>query len=127
MVKINVPSQCGNAPKIVYLKDFISAIVTFDTNYLQDNTTEDIHWSIVGAQSFTGQSSVLAELQKYRSITVSALTITTIITHGYDGVVEGQLEFENGKKVSFCDIVRFKSSRNYSPVKSIRTHITTLQ
>lgn len=122
MVKINIHEDCGNAPKKLFVKDFIVAIVTNDQDFVVRNTTDDLHWSLVGGVPVDGKQSVLAALQQARSEKVVELTINTIITHGYNGMADGTLKFKNGKVVAFCDVYLFRASTNNAPVKVITTY-----
>jgi|SRR5690625_545895 len=121
MVKINVHDDCGNAPKKLYLKDFVISIVKNESTFISDNITDDIRWNVIGGQNISGKPDVLAELQQSRNNEVNELIINTIVTHGYDGVVDGLLKFKDGKAVAFCDIYRFSSPRNNAPIETIKT------
>ncbi|GEP93261.1 SnoaL-like domain-containing protein [Chitinophaga terrae (ex Kim and Jung 2007)] len=122
MIKIQVQADCGNAPKKMFVKDFIIAIVNNDQASLEKNATDDIQWTTAGGETIEGKEAVLAALRRFRSDKVAELTIHTIITHGYDGMAEGLLKFKDGRKEAFCDVYRFKASTNHAPVKNIRTY-----
>jgi hypothetical protein len=126
MVKITVPKDCGNAPKKLFVRDFILAIARNDSALVSRNTTDDISWNLVGGQCFGGKQDVLAELQRRRSAQVSQLIIDTIVTHGYDGVADGLIKFKDGKTVAFCDVYQFRASTNNAPIKAIRTYTIAL-
>ena len=122
MVKINVYEDCGNAPKKLFLKDFIVSIVTNDHTAITRNTTDDISWNLVGDRRIEGKEHVLSELRQLRHDKAVELTIHTIATHGYNGVVDGILKFKGGKSIAFCDVYQFRSSTNNAPVKAITTY-----
>lgn len=126
MAKINVHEDCGNAPKKMYLKDFIVSIVKNENTFISDNITDDISWDIIGGQKISGKPDVLTELQQSRTDEVNELIINTIVTHGYDGGVEGVFKFKDGKTIAFCDIYRFSSPRNNAPIEMITTYPITL-
>jgi len=125
MAKINIQEDCGNAPKKLFLKDFIVSIVTNESTFVINNITDDIRWNVVGRQCMSGKPDVLSELRQARNNGVIELTINTIVTHGYDGVVDGLLKFKDGNTVAFCDIYRFSSPRNNAPIKTIKTYSIT--
>ncbi|MEH2513451.1 limonene-1,2-epoxide hydrolase [Nitrobacteraceae bacterium AZCC 1564] len=122
MVKVTVNERCRNAPKKEFVRDFIIAIVKGDASAAANNATDDITWHIVGGRTVTGKQAVLAELQHSRGKEVQELIITTIVTHGYDGVADGLLKYRNGKSVAFCDIYSFRASTNNAPIKAIRSY-----
>ncbi|MBC9909722.1 nuclear transport factor 2 family protein [Chitinophaga varians] len=126
MVKIHVQEDCGNAPKKLFVKDLIVAMVNKDRAFMDQHTTEDIQWNMVGGASIKGKEPVLTTLQRSRSEAVTELTIHTIVTHGYDGVAEGSLKFRDGTTQAFCDVYRFRSSTNNAPVKAITTYAIAL-
>jgi limonene-1,2-epoxide hydrolase len=126
MVKIHIQEDCGNAPKKLFVKDFIVAIVSNDQAFINQNATDDIQWNRVGEQCIEGKDAVLAALQRTRAKTVAELTIYTIVTHGYNGVAEGLLKFKDGSKIAFCDVFRFRASTNNAPVKAITTYAVAL-
>lgn len=126
MVKITVHEDCGNAPKKLFLKDFLVAVVRNDSAFVARNTTDAIHWNLIGGQSINGKQNVLADLQRSRSNEVAELIIHTIVTHGYNGAVEGLLKFKDGKTVAFCDVYQFRASTNNAPIKAITTYAIAL-
>jgi hypothetical protein len=122
MVTITVHEDCGNAPKKLFVKNFVVAAVSNDSAFVARNTTDDIRWNLVGGQCITGRQDVLAELQRSRSDGVAELIINTVVTHGYNGAADGLLKFNDGKTVAFCDVYQFKASTNNSPIKAITTY-----
>jgi len=127
MVTINVAEDCGNAPKKLFLRDFIVGIVNNDIALVSRCLTDDVVWNIVNEQSTYGKKEILTKLQHDRSDKVIELSINTIVTHGYDGVINGVFKFKNGKAVAFCDIYRFRSPANNTPIKQITTYAIALE
>ncbi|HZR40248.1 MAG TPA: hypothetical protein VFB12_09045 [Ktedonobacteraceae bacterium] len=126
MVTITVHEDCGNAPKKLFLKDFIVATVSNDSAFVARNTTDDIRWDLVGGQCTSGKQDVLTQLQRSRSDEVAELIIHTIVTHGYNGAADGFLKSKDGKMVAFCDIYQFRASTNNAPIKAITTYAIAL-
>jgi hypothetical protein len=121
-VKISVHEDCGNAPKKLFLRDFIVAVVKNNSTFTAANTTDDIHWHLVGGQSADGKPDVLAQLKKMRSDHVVELTVHTIVTHGYNGAANGEVKLKDGTRVAFCDVYQFRASTNNAPIKAITTY-----
>ncbi|QBD78957.1 hypothetical protein EPA93_24425 [Ktedonosporobacter rubrisoli] len=126
MVNIIVHEDCGNAPKKLFLKDFLVAAVRNDSDFITRNTTDDICWNLVGSRNISGKQEVLPELQRLRSAEVTELIITTIVTHGYHGAANGFLKFKDGKTIAFCDVYQFRASTNNAPIKAITTYAIEL-
>lgn len=127
MASIIVHEDCGNAPKKLFLKNFIVAIVNGDQVFISGNTTDDIAWNFVGGDRIAGKQNVLTELRQSRGDEAEELTINTIITHGYNGAVEGFLKYKTGRTVAFCDVYQFRASTNNAPIKSVTTYAIALK
>ncbi|GHO50519.1 hypothetical protein [Ktedonospora formicarum] len=126
MVMITVHEDCGNAPKKLFLKDFIVAAVSNDSAFVARKITDDILWNLVGRRCISGKQDVLTQLQRSRSDEVVELIINTIVTHGYNGAADGFLKFKDGKTVAFCDVYQFRASTNNAPIKAITTYAIAL-
>ena len=122
MVKITVHERCDNAPKKAFLRDFVIAAVNGDAAQIDEKITDDVRWNVLGRCSWEGRQQVLAQLQDFGGSSLSELVINTVVTHGYDGAVDGLLTFTDGGSRSFCHIFTFRSSTNNSPIKAIRTY-----
>lgn len=126
MVKITVKKDCGNAPKILFLKDFNIAVVRNDPAFVRSKLTDDVRWRIVGGKDIEGKEKVLEALGKRRNREITELEIQNIITHGYNGAANGLLKFKGGEVLAFCDIYTFQSPRNNAPVKAIISYLIKL-
>jgi hypothetical protein len=122
MVKIHVFEDCGNAPKKLFLRDFIISVVKNDQGFVTGNITDDVQWKLVGDREVSGKPNVLKALQQSRHNKVTELTIHTIVTHGYNGATEGVLHFKDGTRIAFCDVYQFRASTNNAPIKGITTY-----
>jgi hypothetical protein len=122
MVKIKVNEDRNNAPKKLFLRDFIIAVVRCDNDFLTRALTDDVSWNYIGGRCFVGKQNVCTELAKVRSKGVLELQINTIVTHGYDGVLEGNIRLTGGKTIAFCDVYEFRASTNNAPIKLIKTY-----
>jgi hypothetical protein len=126
-MKITVHERCDNAPKKAFLRDFVVAVANGGDAAIGDNVTEDVRWEMLGRERWDGRHQVLAELRKFGGPGLAELIINVIVTHGYDGAVDGLLVFEDGRKLAFCHIVTFRASTNNAPVKAIRTYQAAIE
>src|SRR5690349_21623803 len=126
MAKIITQEDCGNAPKKLFVKEFIVAMVNNDLEFVGQNVADDIQWNMVGAEIIQGKDTFLKSLRRSRGGAILELTIHTIVTHGYDGVAEGVLKLKDGRMMAFCDVYRFKASTNNAPIKAISTYAIPL-
>jgi len=122
MVNITVPGRCDNAPKKAFLRDFVIAAANCDAAEIGEKITDKVRWDLLGHCSLNGRQQVLAELQNFGGPALAELVINTVMTHGYDGAVDGLLKFERGRTASFCHIFTFRAPTNNAPIKAIRTY-----
>lgn len=118
-----VDEDCGNAPKKELLRDFKIAFVKGDIEYLLQNTTDDIQWTMVGDQIFEGKEQVTKMLEQTRKTKTAELALYNIITHGNTGAVNGVSKLENGALVAFCDVYRFSSNAKNAKIKEISSYV----
>lgn len=117
--------DCGNAPKKEFLKKLNIALANHDVEFILENLTDDIVWNIIGDKVIQGKEQVVESLnQFYRNLT--EMTISSIITHGYDGATNGTLSFGNRNQHAFCSVYKFNSSRNHAQVKEITSYLIQL-
>ena len=125
MAKITVQPDCGNAPRKLFLKDFNSALANGDIDFITANISEKINWEIIGQSSVTGKEDYLKALPRHQLWEVKELVINTIITHGPDASVSGEITTADKSKFAFCDVYKFKGAGG-TTLNSIRTFIVKL-
>lgn len=124
-MEIDVPKDCGNAPKKNFLKDFHIAIASGDISFLSQQITDAISWEIIGGKSITTKTLYLEAIQNHPLWKAERLVIDKIITHGIDASVNGTSSTTKGDKFAFCDIYIFKSFKGME-LKSIKSFIIPL-
>jgi hypothetical protein len=122
MVKIIVKSNCGNAPKIEFLKEINIAFVEGNSDFLIESVTDNIVWKIIGDRIIEGKEKFKNELEKMNSEKASELKLNRILTHGKEGAVSGIIKMENGKEYAFSDFYEFRSAKG-DKVKEITSYI----
>ena len=110
MAKVQIQPDCGNAPRKLFLKDLQVAIANGDLSFVTDNIPDKIKWEIVGQKIITGQENYLKALRGTKHWKAKELIIDTIITHGPDASVSGQITTTNNSKFAFCNVYRFKNA-----------------
>lgn len=110
MAKINVQPDCGNAPRKVFLKELYSSLANGDSQLLSENLQNNFVWEIIGQKQLIGKENFLNELSELKIWRIKELTIETIITHGADASVSGQIIANDNSKFCFCDVVKFKGA-----------------
>lgn len=122
MVKIVVGEDCGNSPKKKFLRDLHIAFVRGETPFVVESLSDDITWTIVGQRQVRGKSEMTAELERIMSARADELVIHTIITHGKDAAVNGEITMEDGKTFRFCDVYKFKGAKG-NTIQTITSYV----
>lgn len=125
MAKINIQPDCGNSPRKLFLKDLNVALANGDIEFITKNIQDDITWEIVGHLRLNGKENYLKAIKGHKLWKVKELTIDTIITHGPDASVSGQIIAADNSTFAFCDIYRFKGAGG-TIINSIKTFLVSL-
>ncbi|EAZ80180.1 nuclear transport factor 2 family protein [Algoriphagus machipongonensis] len=122
MAKIISSPDCGNSPKMAFLKEFNIAFVEGEIPFLVDSVTEDIVWNLVGDKEIKGKENFAQELENMKTEKVLELKIEQILSHGKEGAIHGILKMQSGKKYAFSDFYRFKGAKG-DKIKSITSYV----
>lgn len=124
-VKFVCKEDCGNSPKKLFLRDFNVAAAKAHLSFIKKSLTEDVVWSLfepAGQKIITGRENVLQEYKENLVIVPTEFVIDTIVTHGYDGAVNGRIKAEDGKSYVFSDFYEFNSAKGVK-IKSMTSYI----
>lgn len=121
MTKIISSPNCGNSPKMEFLKQFNIAFAEGHVAFLTENVTDDIVWNIIGDKKLEGIEAFTAELEKMQSVKASELKIDQILSHGKEGAANGMMIMENGKQYAFSDFYVFQSAKG-EKIKAITSY-----
>lgn len=121
-MEIQLPPDCGNAPKKLLLANWYKNLAEGNTDLLISYLVDDIYWTIIGVQQSLGKESILKSTIKLHFFKFKKLDIKAMITHGPEAAVHGEFISSNNKKYAFCDVFRFKSAGSKT-IKSISSYI----
>lgn len=121
MVKITSSPNCGNSPKMTFIKEFNIAFAKANIGFLLESVTDDIVWNIVGDKKITGRENFADELDKMKSKKASELILHQILSHGKEGAANGVIKMQSGKKYAFSDFYQFKGAKG-AKIKSITSY-----
>ncbi len=127
-VKFVCKEDCGNSPKKLFLRDFNIAAAKAKLSFIKRKLTEDIVWHLfepTGQKKITGRENVIQEYKDNLVIVPVEFVIDTIVTHGYDGAVNGRIKAKNGTSYVFSDFYKFNSAKG-AKIKSITSYIIEL-
>lgn len=122
MTKITSNSDCGNSPKMEFLKQFNIAFAQGNVEYLIESVTDEIVWNIVGDSIIEGHTNFIKELEKMKSVKASELIIDQILSHGKRGAANGIIKMQNGKQYAFSDFYVFSGTKG-TKIKTITSYV----
>lgn len=122
MTKIISSPNCGNSPKMTFLKEFNIAFAKGNLEFLIGNVTDEIVWNIIGDRKIEGKEKFKEELGKMKSEKATELIIEQILSHGKEGASNGIMTMQDGKKYAFSDFYVFKNTKS-TDVKSISSYV----
>jgi len=122
MTKIISSPNCGNSPKMTFLKEFNIAFAKGNLEFLIENVTDEIVWNIIGDRKIEGKKKFTEELGKMKSEKATELIIEQILSHGKEGASNGIMKMQNGKKYAFSDFYVFKNTKSTN-LKSITSYV----
>lgn len=121
MTRIISRPNCGNSPKMEFIKQFNIAFAKGDATFLTNNVTDDIIWNIIGDKKIVGIEAFTVELEKMQSLKTSELIINQILSHGKEGAANGVMIMENGNKYAFSDFYIFQGAKG-EKIKAITSY-----
>ena len=107
MTKIVSSPNCGNSPKMEFLKEFNIAFAKGNIEYITESVADEIDWNIIGDRKIEGKEKFIKELEKMKSEKATELIIDQILSHGKEGVTNGIMKMQTGKKYAFSDFYKF--------------------
>ena len=122
MTKIISSPNCGNSPKMTFLKEFNIAFAKGNLEFLIGNVMDEIVWNIIGDRKIEGKEKFKEELGKMKSEKATELIIEQILSHGKEGASNGIMTMQDGKKYAFSDFYVFKNTKS-TDVKSISSYV----
>lgn len=115
---IELPTDCGNAPRMVIVSDFVSHWASRDMDAVSEWLSDDVSWTIVGTGPHTGPDSARAAAP---SIRVDRLVVQSIVTHGRLASCDGYLE-TGKKRIAFSHAIRFAGAAKSAKIAELRTY-----
>ncbi len=125
MIKIIASPNCGNSPKMEFLKQFNIAFAEGNVEFLTEGVTDDIVWNVIGDKKNEGIKAFTEELEKMQSVKASELRIDQILSHGKEGAANGIMIMKNGTQYAFSDFYVFQSAKG-EKIKTITSYCIKL-
>jgi len=117
------PTNCGNSPRVAWLKDFNLAFIEGDIERTLGFVAEDVVWELVGEGTIRGRDGMRAWLESMFGKRARRAEFEHFITHGKVAAVNGSYEMESGSRFRFSDIYEFAGNRNDSPIVNYTSYV----
>ena len=121
-MKLNIQADCGNSPKRELIRDLTIYFVSYDLEKAMEYMDENVVWTLVGDEPIKGKEPFAAALKEMIDNKAKELTIYSIVTHGKEAAVNGEMTMEDGNVFGFADFYEFASAGS-SKVKAIRSYV----
>ena len=127
MTTITVGEDCGNAPKKAVLRDLNVAFAENDVEFVLDNVTDDVEWTVVGDREIRGKSDFAEAIEEMREVGVTELVVEHVVTHGATGAADGTLKLDDGSAYAFCDVYEFENTRNDANIRTMTSYVVEIE
>lgn len=119
LMKTVLPTDCGNAPRITIVGEFVTSWAKRDTEAMNEWLATDAEWNVVGRDDATEEDSVSPFVMDHPP---DYLEVTSIITHGRLASCDGFLD-AGSRRVHFSHVFRFASTSKTARIRNVRSYI----
>lgn len=117
-MEIKLPTDCGNAPRIGIVGDFVVNWASGDTEAVSTWLADDVRWALIGETTPGGSEAAQASRPPFVPQRVEVLSI---VTHGRLASCDGYLEAD-GRRVDFSHAIRFASTSKTAKITELRSY-----
>lgn len=123
-MKTVLPTDCGNAPRIAIVGEFVTNWAKRDAEAMAAWLTDDVDWTVAGREAASDEAASDEAAADFAcpSSTSDYLEVNTIITHGRLASCDGFVDSEPGR-VHFSHVFRFASTSKAAKIKEARTYL----
>jgi len=115
---ISLPSDCGNAPRIAIVSDFVTNWAQGDAAAVQEQLAVEATWTIIGEGEFSGHEVAVRAAPRLEA---DRLELLSVITHGRFAACDGYLA-AGETRMSFSHMFCFTSTGNTAKVRNVRSY-----
>lgn len=118
-MKISLPNDCGNAPRIAIVGEFVATWATRDTEAMATWLTDDSTWRVAGREA---ASAAVVTNFACPDVLPHLLEVNTIITHGRRASCDGFVDSEAGR-MHFSHVFKFASTSKTAKIREAQTYL----
>ncbi|WP_276167354.1 nuclear transport factor 2 family protein [Zobellia alginiliquefaciens] len=111
MTKIISSPNCGNSPKMEFIKQFNIAFAKGNVAFLSESVTDDITWNMIGDKKIEGKANFTKAVEEMQFVKASELIIDQILSHGREGAANGIMKMPDGRQYAFSDFYVFQGAK----------------
>ena len=121
-MKLNIKADCGNSPKKKLIKNLTVWFASYAIQEVLPYLDRDVKWILEGDVPIVGKERFAAALGQMSQNKAAKLNIYSILTHGKEAAVNGEMVMEDGAIYAFADFYEFNSAKSIR-VKSITSYV----
>lgn len=122
-MKVKLPTDCGNAPRIGIVGAFVVNWAAGDTEAVSEWLADDANWTLVGEVTSRGPEAVREICPPF---TPERVEVVSVVTHGRLASCDGYLEAE-GRRIDFSHAIRFASTSKAAKIAELRSYCIETQ
>lgn len=114
-----------NSPKKQVLQELTVLFASYQIDKVKAWFADDITWTLVGDSPIQGKEAFADALAAMSPNKATRLTIHSMLTHGREAAVHGEMQMEDGKRFGFADFYTFTSAGS-SRIHAITSYVIEL-
>lgn len=121
-MEINLPSDCGNSPRMSIVGELVSSWAKGAADAVGEWLADDVTWSLIGGDTHVGLGSAQTAGPP---ILAERVEVLSIVTHGRLASCDGYLE-SGTTRVAFSHVFPFVGVSKTAKIAEIRTFIVEM-
>lgn len=121
MTKILIDTDCNNAPKKQYIKDFNIAFAHAELEKVSDMMSDDAVWVIIGKGEWSGKKDIKKMLSDMNVSEADELLLENILSHGKLCSANGYITYDKDK-IAFSDVYEFEGHGKNVKIKKMTSY-----
>ncbi len=117
-MKVQLPTDCGNAPRIGIVGDFAVKWAAGDVAGASEWLADNVIWTLVGGPTHSGTE---AAEETRPPFTPQRVDVISIITHGRLASCDGYLQTDD-RRISFSHVFRFANTSKNAKIVELRSY-----
>lgn len=113
------------SPKKQFLQELTILFASYQIDKVKTFFADDITWTLMGDQPVHGKEAFAEALNRMAGNKATALTIHTILTHGKEATIHGEMTMADGMRFGFADFYMFTSA-GARKIQSITSYVIAL-